>query len=157
MFVFSDFQQDPRTSRRCKPSYCPTATPRMPPCGFRLHPAPPPYRNRRIRFRRERNQLTAYSAIVGAGTPNTSRPRIANTDCIRLSRGSLDGVNPGRSLSNSRTRVLTCGQIQNLETAAASSLLNETPAWEGVAGVSIVAVLRRPGRRLRPSAQPRDR
>jgi hypothetical protein len=55
-----------------------------------------------------------------------------------------------RFISNSRTRVLTFGQIQNLESAAASSLLNENAGQGRVAGVSIVAAFRRPGLRLRP-------
>ena len=68
------------------------------------------YRNRRIRFRRDRNQLTAYSAIAirsKNAQDITESPRIASADCVGLSRGSLDGANLGRFVSNSRTRVLT--------------------------------------------------
>jgi hypothetical protein len=112
------------------------------------------YRNRRIRFRRDRNQRTAYSAIAirsRNAQDITESPRIASTDCVGLSRGSLGGVNLERFVSNSRTRVLTIlGQTQNLESAAASSLLNETPAWEGWPAFPSVAALRRRGLLLRP-------
>ena len=67
------------------------------------------YRNRRIRFRRDRNQLTAYSAIA-MRSRNTQdipeNPRITSTDCAGLSRGSVDGANLGRFVSKRRTRVL---------------------------------------------------
>src|ERR1044071_8212414 len=91
-------------------SYCPTATPRN--AALRLPSssgASPDYRNRRIRFRRERNQLTGYSAIATRSRNAqdiAENTRSANLDWVGLNRGSLGRVN--LESASSPIAVLAC-------------------------------------------------